>query len=111
MRSTTLIVAAVLNALLVTALASADSAPVSDITTESSTGARVPGVAMPKPRPIGDLNADGNVDGADLALLLGQWGKCGTNVSAAYETTCSGDFNNDSQVDMDDLVTLLNNWR
>ena len=27
-------------------------------------------------RGVGDLNEDGNVDGADLGLLLGAWGKC-----------------------------------
>jgi hypothetical protein len=51
--------------------------------------------------PPGDLSADGTVDGADLGLLLGQWGAC---------ADCKADLNNDGQVDGADLGALLGNW-
>ena len=47
-----------------------------------------------------DVNGDGLVDGADLALLLGAWG---TNSPEA-------DINNDGLVDGADLAVLLANW-
>lgn len=46
-----------------------------------------------------DLNDDGTVDGADLGLLLGNWG-----------TPCLGDLNGDFTVDGADLGVLLGNW-
>lgn len=48
-----------------------------------------------------DLNDDGVVDGADLGLLLGDWGKC---------NDCGGDLNDDGIVDGADLGTLLGAW-
>ncbi|MBX3354432.1 MAG: hypothetical protein KF724_01895 [Phycisphaeraceae bacterium] len=47
----------------------------------------------------GDLNGDGVVNGADIALLLGNWGGSGT-----------GDLNGDGTVDGSDLAILLGNW-
>ena len=49
---------------------------------------------------VGDLNGDGHVDGADLAVLLGAWG---TN----DPTT---DLNGDGTVDGADLAILLGAW-
>ena len=53
---------------------------------------------------LGDLNDDGIVDAADLALLLGNWGP----------VDCAGsgcpDFNGDGVVDAADLAQLLGNW-
>lgn len=46
-----------------------------------------------------DLNGDGVVDGADLGLLLVNWGKSGT-----------GDINGDGIVDGADLGLLLQDW-
>lgn len=46
-----------------------------------------------------DLNGDGSTDGADLGLLLGNWGSAGT-----------GDLNNDGTVDGADLGLLLGSW-
>ena len=46
----------------------------------------------------GDLNEDGKVDGADLTLLLGCWGK-----------PC-GDINKSGTTDGQDLTILLGNW-
>ncbi len=46
-----------------------------------------------------DLNGDGTVSGADLAVLLGQWGGPGT-----------ADFDNNGVVDGADLAVLLGAW-
>ena len=48
---------------------------------------------------LGDLNCDGSVDAADLALLLGAWGTSGP-----------GDLNGDGIVDAADLAILLGSW-
>ena len=62
-----------------------------------------PAVIEVVPR-LGDLNDDGIVDAADLALLLGNWGP----------VDCAGggcpDFNGDGVVDAADLAQLLGNW-
>lgn len=50
---------------------------------------------------VADLDGDGNVDGADLGTLLGQWGSC---------LSCSADLNCDGVVDGADLGTLLGEW-
>ncbi len=57
--------------------------------------AYVPGA----PAVVGDLNGDGIVTGADLGMLLGNWGGSGV-----------GDLNNDGNVDGADLGLLLANW-
>ena len=49
---------------------------------------------------VGDLNGDGQVDGADLSILLGQWGT--DDVIA--------DLNADGLVDGEDLSIILGNW-
>jgi hypothetical protein len=49
----------------------------------------------------GDLNNDNVVDGADLLILLGDWGPC---------PGCDGDLNDDNVVDGADLLILLGNW-
>jgi len=46
-----------------------------------------------------DLTGDGTVDGADLALLLGQWGGRG-----------SADLTEDGLVDAADLAIMLGAW-
>ena len=51
------------------------------------------------PANIADLNGDGVVNGADLAILLIGWGGAGP-----------ADFNNDGVVNGADLATLLTNW-
>ncbi len=48
---------------------------------------------------VADINHDGEVNGADLASVLGQWGTAG-----------SADLNNDGTVDGQDLATLLGAW-
>ncbi len=48
--------------------------------------------------PAQDLNCDGSVNGADLALLLSAWGSGG------------GDVNGDGNTDGADLALVLSNW-
>ena len=49
---------------------------------------------------VGDVDNDGDVDGADLAKFLGSWG---------YPSPDT-DFNGDGTVDGQDLAILLANW-
>jgi hypothetical protein len=51
-----------------------------------------------------DLTCTGAVDGQDLLILLGQWGKC------ADPADCPADFNNDGVVDGADLLLMLQHW-
>ncbi|MBL9148293.1 MAG: hypothetical protein JNM94_06315 [Phycisphaerae bacterium] len=48
-----------------------------------------------------DLNGDGLIDGADLAILLGSWGPC---------LGCNADFDLSGMVDGADLAVLLGAW-
>lgn len=57
--------------------------------------ASVPGT----PPCVGDLNGDGEINGADLGLLLNAWGTSG-----------SADLNGDGDVNGADLGLLLNAW-
>lgn len=52
---------------------------------------------------LGDLNGDGLVDGADLGLLLANWGPTGGGPAA-------GDLNGDGVVDGADIGLLLAAW-
>lgn len=52
------------------------------------------------PKIVGDLDEDGDVDGADLGLLLGSWGV----------VALGGDLDGDDRVDGADLGILLGNW-
>ncbi|MCA9284963.1 MAG: CRTAC1 family protein [Phycisphaerales bacterium] len=54
----------------------------------------------------GDLDGDGDVDGADLGLLLGAWGNCPT----AGAATCPADLDGNGTVDGADLGILLGAW-
>ncbi len=49
---------------------------------------------------LGDLNGDGLVDAADLAILLGEWGQTGP----------LGDLSFNELVDAEDLALLLGAW-
>ena len=53
---------------------------------------------------LGDLDYDGDVDLADLAQLLGNYG---TTSGATYEM---GDLDGDGDVDLADLAALLGNY-
>jgi len=61
---------------------------------------RVGLTAVSRPTIVGDLDGDGDVDGADLGLLLGQWGGDG-----------SADLDGSGIVDGADLGILLGAWR
>jgi formylglycine-generating enzyme required for sulfatase activity len=51
---------------------------------------------------VGDLDHDGEVGGADIGLLLSNWGPCGS--------ACLYDLNNDATVNGGDLGLLLSGW-
>ncbi len=53
---------------------------------------------------LGDLDGDGDVDAADLILLLGNWGACPDCGACPY------DLDDDCNVDGSDLIILLGNW-
>jgi len=55
--------------------------------------------------PIGDLDFDGAVGSADLAILLGSWGPCPTGGGS-----CVADLSGDGLVGSADLSILLGNW-
>ena len=48
---------------------------------------------------FGDLDGNGRINGADLAILLGSWGTDG-----------KGDLDDDGDVDGSDLAKMLGNW-
>lgn len=51
-----------------------------------------------------DLDGDGDVDGIDLALLLGQWGRCPSKAE------CDADLDSSGSVNGFDLAILLAAW-
>ncbi|MBL9149015.1 MAG: CHRD domain-containing protein [Phycisphaerae bacterium] len=70
-----------------------------NIHTSNFPGGEIRGQLEPAPTCTSDLDGNGAVDGADLGILLGNWG--GTDV---------GDFDNSGTVDGADLGTLLGSW-
>ncbi|HMP36603.1 MAG TPA: hypothetical protein PKC43_04070 [Phycisphaerales bacterium] len=54
----------------------------------------------------GDLDGDGDVDGADLGVLLGSWGAC----PPSRPSGCPGDLDGNGSVDGADLGLLLAGW-
>lgn len=52
----------------------------------------------------GDIDGDGDVDGADLGQLLGEWGQCSDC------DDCPSDLDDDCDVDGGDLGVLLASW-
>ena len=65
------------------------------------TGSNVEIIPPTAPACPADLNNDGQVNGADLGLLLGAWGPC---------AGCAADLNADGQVNGADLGLLLGAW-
>jgi len=55
-----------------------------------------------------DLTGDGLVDGADLVIMMSQWGTCAPYGNGLSE--CSADFNDDGFVLHEDLNLLLRHW-
>jgi Cu/Zn superoxide dismutase len=71
-------------------------------------GGEIRGQIIPATAPptfsVADLNCDGVVDGADLLILLSEWGKCDD------PNDCPADLNDDDVVDGADLLILLSAW-
>ncbi len=55
----------------------------------------------------GDLNLDGAVNAADLAILLGAWGSS----ACAGSACCAPDLTNDGVIDAADIAVLLGQWQ
>ena len=53
--------------------------------------------------PPADLDDSGEVNVADLLILLGEWGACGGAI-------CPADLNDSGVVDVTDLLELLGAW-
>ena len=51
---------------------------------------------------VGDLDGDGEVNIADLLLLLAAWGPCGD--------PCPADLDGDGEVNLADMLILLSSW-
>lgn len=58
------------------------------------------------PEPAGDVDCDGDVDLADLAVMLGSYGVCGGQLGFV----AAADLNADGCVTLTDLATLLTNF-
>jgi hypothetical protein len=58
-------------------------------------------VAVRPAPPSPDLDGDGTVDGADLGILLGEWGAC---------PGCAADLDESGTVSGSDLGLLLGAW-
>ena len=71
---------------------------------ESVSAGRFVSVATLQSQPVscpGDLNGDGVVGGADLALMITTWGPC---------TACDADLNGDGDVNGNDLGLMFAAW-
>lgn len=60
--------------------------------------------AVPAPSFVGDLDCDGTINGADLGVLLSQWGPCPRSIA------CAGDLDGDGAVGASDIGVLLAAW-
>jgi hypothetical protein len=67
---------------------------------ESSYGSGLLTLSIDEATP-GDLDGDGDVDVADILLLIAAWDSDGSN---------GGDLNGDGVVNVADLLILLANW-
>lgn len=68
-------------------------------------------VLIQQPPCLADLDGDGNVGAADLALLLGSWGPCPDPcMPGSPVTTCAADLSGDCSVEALDLAMLLGGW-
>lgn len=56
-----------------------------------------------RPCTAADFNGDGEINGADLGIIIAAWGPCGSS-------TCPADITGDGTVDGSDLGLFLNYW-
>lgn len=60
---------------------------------------------------LADLNADCEIEAADLAMLLGAWGPCPEPCTPGEpDETCPADLDGDCEVEAFDLALLLGAW-
>ncbi len=78
-----------------------DECDIADGASQDDNGNGVPDECEP---PIGDVDGDGDIDGVDLLLLLGNWDACGDCADCPY------DLDDDCAVGTLDLIILLGNW-
>lgn len=52
---------------------------------------------------LGDVNGDGAVNGADVTVILGEWGPCN-------DPCCVADLNGDGKINGADLLIVLGKW-
>ena len=64
-----------------------------------NSGTQTPPPAAPS---NGDITKDGKIDIMDFSVMMSQWGKTGTGLSA--------DLNNDGKIDIFDFSMLMANW-
>lgn len=82
-----------------------DAGQIATISTHVPSGLNgVAVLTIESPTIIGDLNADGLVDGADLGPLLADWGPCDECAS------CPADLDGNCVIDGADLGLLLSSW-
>ncbi|MSR70268.1 MAG: hypothetical protein EXS17_07985 [Phycisphaerales bacterium] len=62
-------------------------------------------IVIHRTRDLADLNADGNINAADLTLMLAAWGRCGR------DHECIADLDGDGWVDGRDLSALVAAWQ
>jgi hypothetical protein len=72
------------------------------VAADAATVPEVDAVVAVRPRRMGDIDDDGDVDGADLGLMLGAWGSAAAGTAA--------DLDADGDVDGADLGLMLGGW-
>ena len=54
--------------------------------------------------PVGDLDGDGDVDFADMLVVIGAWGEC------PPQPPCPADLDGSGDVGFGDVLVLIGNW-
>ena len=81
--------------------ATARNGGVFELVAANSNGASISAPIKLEAGIVGDIDGNGLVNGADLAIVLGSWGTC---------AGCAADINGDGVADGADLAIVLGNW-